>query len=87
MADFLDFVSADGPYMRLHVGDREFLIRERMHALEKRLGTNGFLRIHPSTVVNLERVIAIEPYFRGEAFVRLRVVPSMASSAVIVSVM
>ncbi|NKB86914.1 MAG: response regulator [Acidobacteria bacterium] len=68
----VDYVAADGPYMHLHVGEHDFLIRERMQNLERRLAAHRFQRIHRSTLVNLERVVAIEPYFRGEAFVLLR---------------
>ncbi len=68
----VDYISADGPYATLHVGKKTHLIRERMHVLEEQLDPDQFVRIHRSTIVNLERVLALEPYFRGDYVVKLK---------------
>ncbi|HEV2131739.1 MAG TPA: LytTR family DNA-binding domain-containing protein, partial [Longimicrobiaceae bacterium] len=67
----IDYISAEGPYAELHVGDKRYLIRERMHALEERLDPRRFCRIHRSTIVNLERIASLEPLFRGDYVIRL----------------
>ena len=68
----IDWVEADGNYAKLHVGGKEHLIRETMGHLEEMLGSTHFARIHRSTIVNLDRVAEMEPWFSGEYLVVLQ---------------
>jgi two-component system LytT family response regulator len=52
----IDYISAAGPYAELHVGDRRYVIREAMQALEDRLDPNQFMRVHRSVIVRLDLV-------------------------------
>ena len=52
----IDWVEAEGNYVRLHVGNDSHLMRETMLAMEQRLGATQFIRIHRSRIVNAERV-------------------------------
>ena len=52
----VDWIEAEGVYARLHVGTESFLLRMPMHELEARLDARRFVRIHRSTIVNLDRV-------------------------------
>jgi two-component system LytT family response regulator len=54
--DAIDWIGAEGNYASLHSGKQSHLIRETMSALEKRLDPARFLRIHRSTIVNIDRV-------------------------------
>jgi two-component system, LytTR family, response regulator len=56
----IDWIGAEGNYASLHAGKQVHLIRETMTALEKRLDPRSFLRIHRSTMVNLERIREIQ---------------------------
>ena len=56
----IDWIGAEGNYASLHSGKQAHLIRETMTALEKRLDPRSFLRIHRSTIVNLDRVREIQ---------------------------
>ncbi len=47
------------------------LLRETMKRLEAQLDPARFVRIHRSTIVNLERVKELQPFFRGEYVVVL----------------
>ncbi len=67
----IDWIQAAGNYVRLHVGDERYLMRETMSNLGARLNPKQFVLIHRSTVVNLERVKEIQPYFQGEHVVVL----------------
>lgn len=67
----LDWVEGSGVYARLHVGDRQYLLRETLARLEKQLPTRRFVRIHRSTIVNLDRVRALDHLARGEYVVYL----------------
>lgn len=64
--DEIDWVEAAGNYTKLHAGKQTHLIRETMTALEAKLDPKRFARIHRSTIVNLERVRELQPYFHGD---------------------
>ena len=55
----IDYISASGPYAELHVGEKTYLIRERMQLLEERLDPARFFRIHRSAIVRLDRIEAL----------------------------
>jgi two-component system LytT family response regulator len=68
----IDWCDAAGNYVRMHVGAQEFLVRETMNHLESQLDARQFVRIHRSTIVNLDRIQEMQPSFSGEFLVRLR---------------
>jgi two-component system LytT family response regulator len=70
-AEEVDWIEAASNYVRLHVGGERHLLRETMAALEARLDPERFVRIHRSTIVNLDRVRELEPYFHGDYVVKL----------------
>jgi two-component system LytT family response regulator len=70
--DDIDWIEAAGNYLRLHVGQETHLLRETMNNIEKKLEPSKFLRIHRSTIVNVERVKELQPWFGGEYIVILR---------------
>ena len=65
-ADQVDWVEAADNYVYLHCGNDTHTLRETMSALEKTLDPGKFLRIHRSTIVNLDRVKSLQPWFRGD---------------------
>lgn len=67
----IDWIEAAGNYARIHTGSRRHLIRQTMARLERELDPRTFVRIHRSTIVNLDRVKQIQPYFKGEHVVVL----------------
>jgi two-component system LytT family response regulator len=54
--DQIDWVEAEGNYVRLHVGDQIHMLRETMSRLIARIGPQRFFRIHRSRIVNITRV-------------------------------
>ncbi len=68
----IDYIQAAGNYVRVHVGTKEHLRRETMSGIEGILDPGRFLRIHRSTIVNLDRVQELQPLFHGEYAVLLR---------------
>jgi two-component system LytT family response regulator len=54
--DSIDWVEAEGNYVRLHAGAQLHLMRETMTALIERIGSRRFFRIHRSRIVNISRV-------------------------------
>lgn len=68
----IDWMEAADNYVNLHVGTDTHLIRETMNALEQRLDSHRFLRIHRSTIVNADRIKELRPWFHGEYIVLLK---------------
>jgi two-component system, LytTR family, response regulator len=68
----IDWIEAAGNYVRLHVGKETHLLRDTMSSLETRLDPRKFLRIHRSTMVNIERIQELQPLFHGDYVVILR---------------
>ena len=67
----IEWIDAEGDYVRIHVGKTWHLLRETMKNLEDQLDSARFVRIHRSTIVNLEKVKELQPFFRGEYVVVL----------------
>jgi two-component system, LytTR family, response regulator len=67
----LDWLEASGNYVKLHTARGAHLIRETLSGLEARLDPSQFVRIHRSTVVNLDRVKEMQPWFSGDYLVLL----------------
>ena len=61
----LDWVEAEGNYLRLHGNATSHLIRGNMNEMEAKLDPERFMRIHRSTIVNLQRIREIQPWFHG----------------------
>ena len=70
--DAVDWIGAEGNYSALHVRRQIHLIRDSLGGLERKLDPRRFLRIHRSTIVNLDAVAAVESIVRGEYVVVLR---------------
>jgi two-component system LytT family response regulator len=68
----IDYISAAGPYAELHVGDRRYVIREAMQALEDRLDPNRFMRVHRSVIVRLDLVEALHRGGGGDYELQLK---------------
>jgi two-component system LytT family response regulator len=67
----VEYLEAARNYVRVHAGRATHLLREPLGALEARLDPALFARIHRSTVVNLDRVAEIQPWFSGDCMVVL----------------
>lgn len=52
----IQWVSAEGNYLRLHLEKESYLLRATMASLENRVSPELFMRIHRSTMVNLRFV-------------------------------
>ncbi|HKE91065.1 MAG TPA: LytTR family DNA-binding domain-containing protein [Gemmatimonadales bacterium] len=68
----IDWIEAEGDYVKIHVGKTWHLLRETMKRLEAQFDPARFVRIHRSTIVNVERIKELQSYFRGEYVVILQ---------------
>jgi two-component system, LytTR family, response regulator len=68
----VDFIESAANYVKLHVGSQSYSVREKISALADRLDRRQFARIHRTTIVNVDRIREVQPWFSGDAFVILR---------------
>jgi two-component system, LytTR family, response regulator len=68
----IDWVEAEGNYVRLHAGADCHLVRETMANLLPKLGETQFFRIHRSRIVNIDRIKELRLASGGDYDVLLR---------------
>ena len=69
--DEIRWIEAAGDYVVLHADEKKHLIRATMSGMTKRLPRNKFARIHRSSIVNMDFVREVRPYFHGDYMVYL----------------
>lgn len=62
----IDWVEADGNYVSVHSSKKAHLLRETITSLEQQLDPKKFVRIHRSSIVRLDRIKELKPWFHGE---------------------
>ncbi|HET8633137.1 MAG TPA: LytTR family DNA-binding domain-containing protein [Gemmatimonadales bacterium] len=77
----IDWIEADGKRVRLHVGRETHVVRQQLGNLERRLAGHGFVRVHRSAIVNVDRIRHLEPWFHGEYVILLADGTRLTSSA------
>jgi len=68
----IDWAESAGNYVCLHVGPATHILRETITSLETRLGHRQFLRVHRSTLVNVDRIKTLRPSLYGDYSILLR---------------
>ncbi|MHB1329440.1 MAG: LytR/AlgR family response regulator transcription factor, partial [Gemmatimonadales bacterium] len=71
-ASEVDWIESAGNYVKLHTPVGQHLVRETMKALEQRLDPSLFLRVHRTAIVNIERIVSVEPHLHGELVLTLK---------------
>jgi two-component system, LytTR family, response regulator len=71
-ADEIDWIEADRDYVRLYNGPRKHLLRGTISGMERQLQGERFIRIHRSTIVNVDRIREMQPLSYGEYAVILQ---------------
>lgn len=71
-ADRVEYATAAGNYVNLHVAGRDYPLRSTMKDLLARLDPARFRRAHRSYIVNLDFVAQIEPTDSGDARLAMR---------------
>jgi two-component system LytT family response regulator len=68
----IDWLEAAANYIRIHAGTSTHLIRDTMTAMEQKLPPDGFVRVHRSTIVNVDRIARMYQWFSGDYMVVLK---------------
>ncbi len=69
--DDVHCIEAEGNYVRVYNGQKTYLLRETISGLESQLDPKKFLRIHRSSIVRIDRIKELQPWFHGEYHVLL----------------
>ena len=62
----IERIEGAGPYVELHAGPERLLHRASLTELAERLDRAQFVRVHRSTIVNIEHVVRLEARPHGE---------------------
>lgn len=62
----VDWFEASGNYVVLHVGEKTYSLRITMSTLDERLDPSRFVRVHRSSIVNLDSVVEVQSWFSGD---------------------
>ena len=62
----IDWIEGAGVYVNLHVGGRQVLHRASLAELEAALDPLRFVRVHRSVILQIDRIVRLEPATHGE---------------------
>jgi two-component system LytT family response regulator len=68
----IEFVQAAAKHVKIYAGGRCFSFRQSLAQLETRLDPASFVRVHRSTLVNVEHIAEMHPLFHGDYELILR---------------
>ena len=69
--DDVEWIEAEGDYVRLHIADRSYLIRSTMGSIARRLDPSAFVRIHRRSIVARRNIVCIRRTENGNPQVEL----------------
>jgi two-component system LytT family response regulator len=70
--DKLDYAEAQDDYVQLVSGGKNYLKQQTISSLESCLDPQQFIRIHRSYIVNVERIVRMEPYSKDSRIAILK---------------
>ena len=62
----IDWIEAEGNYVRVHVGQQSYFLRETISGLEEQLDSKTFVRTQRGTIVNVSRIRELHVWTRGD---------------------
>jgi len=68
----IEFVQAAAKYVKIYAAGRCYSFRQSLGQLETRLDPASFVRVHRSTLVNVEHIAEMHPLFHGDYELILR---------------
>lgn len=60
------YISAATPYVAIHLENRRFLHNETLRSINKKLNAAQFVRIHKSTIVNVDKIVSYKSRLNGD---------------------
>lgn len=61
----IERIDAMGNYAKIHSKDERYDIKDTLQSLESKLNPETFVRVHRSTIINMDYVREVQTWFRG----------------------
>jgi two-component system LytT family response regulator len=68
----IDWIEGAGVYVNLHIAGKELLYRSSLNELAGHLDPMRFIRVHRSSIVNIDSILELQPISHGEFDVVLK---------------
>jgi two-component system LytT family response regulator len=68
----IELVQAAGKHVKIFVNGHCYLARQALRDVEARLDANHFVRVHRSTIINVEQIVELHPLFHGDCEIVLK---------------
>jgi two-component system LytT family response regulator len=68
----IELIQAAGKHVKIFVRDQCYITRQSLRMVEMRLGRHIFVRLHRSTIVNVNQIVELCPLPRGDCEVVLK---------------
>jgi two-component system LytT family response regulator len=62
----IDWLEAEGKFVRLHVGRAVYRVRDQIGRLEGLLDPERFARVSRAAIVQVDRIREVQPWFAGD---------------------
>jgi two-component system LytT family response regulator len=70
--DEVDWIETAANYVELHAGKQSYLLRETLNSLDEKLDPRRFVRVHRSSIVNLDRIQELQSWSHGDFIILLK---------------
>lgn len=60
------YLAAATPYISIHLESKRYLHQETLKSISEKLDKNNFVRIHKSTIVNLNQIVSFKSRLNGD---------------------
>jgi two-component system LytT family response regulator len=68
----IELIQAAGKHVKIFARDQCHITRQSLRMVEMRLGSRVFVRVHRSTVINVNHIVELHPLLHGDCEVVLR---------------
>jgi two-component system, LytTR family, response regulator len=68
----IELIQVTGKRVKIYVRGHCYLIRQSLNSIEARLDPKSFVRVHRSTIINVEQIVALHPLQHGDCEVVLK---------------
>jgi two-component system LytT family response regulator len=62
----IDWIESAGVYVNLHIAGKKLLYRSALNELSGHLDPMRFIRVHRSSIVNIDSIVELQPISHGE---------------------
>jgi two-component system LytT family response regulator len=68
----IELIQVAGKHVKIFVKGHCYLMRQSLRSVENRLDKIGFVRVHRSTIINVEQIVELHPLLHGDCEVVLK---------------